>query len=142
MGDESRSKLSGTAGAERALHVLVVEDNEANVLVAEAHLSMHGHVVAVARHGRDGVEAFREGRFDVVLMDIQMPVMDGYEATRQIRGMSGSTPTPIIAVTAGKSPSTKQMALEAGATAIVQKPVDWRALLDLMSAEVERARAG
>ncbi|MBL7650448.1 MAG: response regulator, partial [Candidatus Hydrogenedentes bacterium] len=87
--------------------VLLAEDNPVNALVAEEILKALGLEVKLAADGRDALRAWSEGRFDVVLMDCQMPEMDGFEATRQIRARElgdsdrgGAGPIPIIALTA------------------------------------------
>ncbi|RPH56212.1 MAG: response regulator, partial [Acidobacteria bacterium] len=88
--------LSGLQGA----RVLLVEDNELNQQVALELLGAAGVQVAVAQHGEEGVQRVQEATYDLVLMDVQMPVMDGFEATRQIRRDRRNAMTPVIAMTA------------------------------------------
>jgi PAS domain S-box-containing protein len=107
------------------LRMLVVEDNLINQQVAQEVLMQEGAVVAVAVSGRQGIEAISSGeKFDAVLMDIQMPEMDGYEATRLIRGMAGMTELPIIAMTANALPADRELCLAAGMNDHVGKPFD------------------
>lgn len=118
---------------------LVVEDNVINQQVLTAMLESMGHVVHMADNGVEAVNAFTPGFFDVIFMDIQMPEMDGYEATARIRQMeAGHSHTPIIAVTANAMKGDREVCLEAGMDDYVPKPVDPRAL----SAAIERNRDG
>jgi PAS domain S-box-containing protein len=107
------------------LRLLVVEDNLINRQVAEEMLTQEGAIVAVAVNGRKAIEVIvREEPFDAVLMDIQMPEMDGYEATRHIREVLGMTELPIIAMTANALPADRELCLEAGMNEHVGKPFD------------------
>lgn len=116
----------------RVLNVLMVEDDQTNIMVAEAYMNMQGYPLTVAKNGAAGVEAFENGTFDIILMDIQMPIMDGLEATRKIRELPGGADIPIIAVTAGKVGVNRDKALEAGMDEFMPKPVEWRDLFALM----------
>ncbi|MBT3289763.1 MAG: PAS domain S-box protein [Victivallales bacterium] len=110
----------------RGMRVLLTEDNELNQEVALGMLAETGCVVNVARNGTEAVEAFEQTAFELVLMDIQMPQMDGYEATRRIRNAaagSGIRP-PIIAMTAGAMKEDRDKALAAGMDDHIAKPVD------------------
>jgi PAS domain S-box-containing protein len=112
--------------------VLVVEDNEVNQLVAEGVLHGLGYEVHLADNGAAGVAAVADDYrgFDAILMDCQMPVMDGYDATRAIRAMQrGGTRTPIIAMTAAAVAEERERCLAAGMDDFLAKPVDV-ALLD------------
>lgn len=131
MGNESPKTFEATA-PNQGLRVLLVEDSPANVLVAKANLEVHGCDVTVAEDGQAGIEAFSNGAFDVVLMDIQMPRLDGYQATRLIRETCAGNAIPIVAVTAGRAAVNRNQALDAGMDDFVEKPVDWSALIDLI----------
>ncbi len=110
----------------RAVRVLLVEDNAVNRKVATRLLERSGFEVHVAEDGRAGLERFREGEWDVVLMDMQMPVMDGLTATRGMRAHEaehGLARTPIIAVTAHTLDDDREAARSAGMDAFVTKPI-------------------
>jgi PAS domain S-box-containing protein len=110
----------------QGLRLLVVEDNKINQMVAKGLLTKEGADITVADNGQLGVAAVAsaEPPFDAVLMDIQMPVMDGYEATRAIRQKMGLTTLPIIAMTANAMASDRIACLDAGMDDHVGKPFD------------------
>ncbi|MGE0394353.1 MAG: response regulator, partial [Vicinamibacterales bacterium] len=111
----------------RGARVLLVEDNEINQQVAREVLEQAGLVVVLANNGAEAVEAVKEARYDAVLMDIQMPVMDGHEATRAIRAMeqtSGAPPLPIIAMTAHAMAGDTERSRQAGMNDHVTKPIN------------------
>jgi CheY-like chemotaxis protein/anti-sigma regulatory factor (Ser/Thr protein kinase) len=108
----------------RRLSVLVAEDNLVNQRVATALLERLGHSVTLAANGIEAVAKWREGKFDLVLMDVQMPELDGFEATRSIRNYEQNGPrTPIIAMTAHAMTGDRERCLEAGMDDYVSKPV-------------------
>jgi CheY-like chemotaxis protein len=105
------------------LQILVAEDNPVNQLVLEQLLLDVGHSVQVVSNGRIAVDAVKESVFDLVLMDIQMPEMDGVTATKLIRAAGGGfRQLPIIAVTANTSPDDRDGYLAAGMDAVIAKP--------------------
>jgi PAS domain S-box-containing protein len=104
--------------------VLVVEDNSVNQLVALGQLQRLGHEAIVAAGGHEAIDLLREQTFDLVLMDCQMPDIDGYEATRRIRQLDGAVArTPIIAITAHALPGEREKCLAAGMNDYLAKPV-------------------
>ena len=108
----------------RALDVLLAEDNPVNQKFAVRVLEREGHRVVVASNGREAVDRTASGSFDVVLMDVQMPEMDGLDATRAIREReAGAGRLPIIAMTANAMAGDREMCLEAGMDGYVPKPV-------------------
>jgi signal transduction histidine kinase/CheY-like chemotaxis protein len=132
----SRSTVSGT--------ILLAEDNEINREVATELISELGYRCRSARTGREAVEAFREAKVDLVLMDCQMPEMDGYEATRTIRlweqensDKRGGRRIPIVALTAHAAKSDRDRCLEAGMDDYLTKPLDPRELARTLHKWVE-----
>ena len=123
----------------RPLRVLLVEDSVANQRVATGMLEKAKHTVRVAADGAAAVEACGAERFDVVLMDLQMPRMDGYDATRAIRRREqeqGLARTPIVALTARASMGNEALCLSAGFDGYLAKPYRSRELLDALAAQV------
>ncbi len=120
------ASVAGMAGKK----VLVVDDNPINREVAQAHLLRLGLVPAVAADGAQAVALFEAQRFDLVLMDIQMPVMDGYEASRKIRSQDALV--PIIAMTAAGLVEDRERALAAGMNSHLGKPFDVAALRQIL----------
>ena len=111
------------------LRVLLVEDNEMNRIVARAMIEADGHSVVEAHDGKEGSEIAAHQQFDLVFMDINMPVMDGREATRRIRSDGGaSSKTPIIALTANAMTSDQTALLEDGMDSVLTKPLSRDAL--------------
>jgi PAS domain S-box-containing protein len=108
----------------RGANILLVEDNEINQQVAREILEGAGLHVALADDGEEGVNAVKENNYDVVLMDIQMPVMDGYTATREIRKDERFKDLPIIAMTAHAMTGDEDKSLKAGMNGHVTKPID------------------
>ena len=108
----------------RGANVLLVEDNEINQQVAKEILEGAGLIVTIANDGQEGVNAIKESNFDVVLMDIQMPVMDGLTATREIRKDNRFKELPIIAMTAHAMAGDEDKSLQAGMNGHVTKPID------------------
>jgi two-component system, sensor histidine kinase and response regulator len=122
---------SGGAAVERPLRILLAEDNMVNQRVAESLLSRLGHVVTVAADGQAAVDAYRTQPFDVILMDVQMPVLSGYDATRAIRQIEQATGThvPIIAMTARAMKGDRETCLEAGMDDYLSKPIQGKQIM-------------
>jgi len=121
------------AAAMRPMRVLLADDHPANRKVIEHFLKGTPITLVMAEDGRAAVEKFKEGRFDVALMDIEMPIMDGYQATRAIRRFerkTGRAATPIIALTAHVFTEQKNMCFASGCTDFLTKPVKRSALLE------------
>lgn len=116
--------ISSTATAGLPLHILVAEDTPANQLVIRLMLQGRGHTVTLADNGLEAVNAFGSERFDVVFLDIQMPIMDGYEAAKQIRSSSTwGQAVPIVALTAFTQNSDRDRARESGVSHFLSKPI-------------------
>lgn len=107
-------------------HLLLVEDNPVNQMLARKQLTRMGHTVTVADNGQEALTRMASEAFDLVLMDMQMPVMDGVEATRQLRA-KGVT-LPILAMTANAMPEDRRRCLDAGMQDVITKPVKSDAL--------------
>ena len=123
---QTRPSLSG-------VRVLLVEDNEINQLVANAILARHGIECTVVNNGQKAVEVIETTTFDAVLMDCQMPVMDGYEATRRIRARPAFHDLPVIAMTANVMAGDRDKALAAGMNDHIGKPIDVEEMLDTLA---------
>jgi signal transduction histidine kinase/DNA-binding response OmpR family regulator len=111
---------------EKPLAVLMAEDNQVNQALIRGLLVRRGHQPTVAANGRLALELFREQRFDLILMDVQMPEMDGLTATREIRKLERQEqrcPTPIIGLTANAMTGDRQQCLDAGMNGYVSKPI-------------------
>jgi polar amino acid transport system substrate-binding protein len=121
----------------RGAHVLVVEDNKINQELTTELLSSQGMSSEIASNGEEAVAKVRAGNYDLVLMDCQMPVMDGYEATRLIREDGRFAALPIIALTANAMAGDRQLTLESGMNDHIAKPVDITDMLVTMARWVE-----
>ena len=123
------------AGRHQFLHgrkVLVVDDDPRNAFVLTDVLQLHGMTVVEAADGRRAIAELTAGGFDIVLMDVMMPEMDGHETTRTIRQMSRHANLPVIAVTARAMQGDREKALDAGASDYITKPIDVEELLSCM----------
>ena len=108
----------------KGLHVLLVEDNPVNLKLAQKILEKLGCRVDTAENGEIGVRMFAARNYDAVFMDCQMPVMDGFEATRRIRNQANGQPCPpIIAVTANVLPDDRTRCYQSGMDDMIDKPV-------------------
>jgi CheY-like chemotaxis protein len=115
------------------LHLLVVDDVAANRAVLRALLTADGHLITGAENGAEAVALTSRDRFDVVLMDVRMSVMDGIEATRRIRKLPGEAgSTPIIGISADVMPETTRACLAAGMSAMLAKPIERDALVSTL----------
>jgi PAS domain S-box-containing protein len=148
LGGEDQGGQMGQAGPSfdidhaRGARVLLVEDNEINQEVAIGQLEDAELFVDLAENGADAVRMVRENDYDVVLMDMQMPVMDGIEATRMIRSDPRFSDLPIIAMTANALASDREMCLEAGMNDHIAKPIDPDLLFGVLLRWVKRPGDG
>jgi CheY-like chemotaxis protein len=126
---DTMADLADSMHAIHGARVLLVEDNPVNQQVASAFLAMVKLEVEIAENGLEAVERLKRENFDAVLMDMQMPEMDGLTATRLIRAMPQHARLPIIAMTAGAMERDIQDCLAAGMNAHVSKPIDPRQLV-------------
>ncbi|HAD83602.1 MAG TPA: response regulator receiver protein, partial [Brevundimonas sp.] len=128
--------------AHATLHVLVVDDNAANRFVAGKVLELFGCTHETAENGRQAVERAAATAFDLILMDVKMPVMDGVSATRAIRNLPGpAAALPILALTANADPRDETAYLAAGMDGVAQKPIQPEALLNAIRLVLSRGEA-
>jgi CheY-like chemotaxis protein len=126
---------------QQSLHILLVEDAADNRLLIQAYLKQTAHRLDMAENGEVACGKYKSGRYDLVFMDMQMPVMDGYATTQAIREWERANhrpPTPIIALTAHALQGDEEKSLAAGCTAHLTKPIKKAALLTAIS---EHARS-
>jgi signal transduction histidine kinase/CheY-like chemotaxis protein len=121
-------ELRPVQGAE----ILVVEDNEINQQVAQELLEQAGFSVDIANHGQQALEMLEHKAYDCVLMDVQMPVMDGFTATRRIREQERFRDLPVLAMTANATVEDREKALKAGMNDHIAKPINPRALFSAL----------
>jgi CheY-like chemotaxis protein len=121
--------------------VLVIDDDIRNIFSLASALEEYGIDLRYAESGRAGIELLRQHDADVVLVDIMMPDMDGYETMRQIRSMKGFADIPIVAVTAKAMKGDRQKCIQAGASDYVSKPVDIDQLISVMRVSIQRTDA-
>ena len=129
----------------KSLRVLLAEDNQINAVLATAVIKRSGHTVELARNGEEAVQAISKAAYDVVLMDMHMPEVDGLEAAQRIRALGGETArTPIIALTANAMASDRQKCVAAGMDDFLSKPFepdDLAAMLKALGRHKERVHA-
>jgi signal transduction histidine kinase/DNA-binding NarL/FixJ family response regulator len=113
--------------------VLVVEDSLVNQMIAREILETIGCSVNIAENGQKAVEMFAKGLYDLVLMDCQMPIMDGYEATREIKSSKNGKQTPVIAMTANAMPADCKKCFEAGMDDFLSKPTNSKAISAMLN---------
>lgn len=104
--------------------ILIIEDNEQNIYLATFLLEKQGFEVVQARNGREGLESAVSERPDLILLDIQLPVMDGYEVARRLKGSEETKSIPIIAVTSYAMAGDRETILAAGCEGYIEKPID------------------
>ncbi len=114
--------------------ILYVEDNEDNVYMLVRRLRRHGFEVIVAGDGAQGIEAARRERPDLVLMDLSLPVLDGWEATRRLKQAVETRSIPVVALSAHAMAGERERALEAGCDDYDTKPIDLARLLGKVAA--------
>ena len=137
LSGQERRERKRSQNEPRSLHVLLAEDNKINQLVASKILARGGHDCHIVSDGRQAVEAVQAGNFQVVLMDCQMPEMDGFEATRAIRAWETTQPdrprTFILALTANAMKGDRERCLQAGMDDYLSKPVKPESLLAVLA---------
>ena len=117
--------------------VLIVEDNPMNVVPLRDYLEANGYAVDVANDGKQALAHAAKRVYDAILMDLQMPEMDGLEATRRLRNLAGHDTTPIVALTSFATPGDRERCLAAGMNHYMPKPISFRALGELLKTVVK-----
>ncbi len=105
-------------------HILIIEDNEQNLYLESFILEKHGHRVSAARDGREGILQAEAVRPELILLDIQLPVMDGYAVARELRRNPALAATPIVAVTSYAMAGDRENVLAAGCNGYIEKPIN------------------
>ncbi|MDP4183135.1 MAG: ATP-binding protein, partial [Bacillota bacterium] len=133
--EDKKTQVNTVELPEKKLHILLAEDNEINQLVAIRMLDNKGWDVTTVNNGRELIDIYKDGVYDVILMDIHMPEMDGLEATQRIRDMEkiSGCHIPIIAVTALAMKSEEEKCLQSGMDAYVSKPIMFEALYNAIT---------
>jgi len=144
LNGNASSRHSGThpGNPNAAVRILVAEDNDDNFAIVERHLSRAGYMVDRAVNGRIACENAASNRYNLILMDVEMPEMDGLDATRRIRSQETSMsrpPVPILALTAHAVQGYRERCLQAGCTSYLAKPVRKPALLEAVSAVLRQS---
>lgn len=119
------------------MKILVIEDNEQNLYLVRFLLESRGHVITEARDGLRGVAAAKKATPDLVLLDIQLPEMDGHEVARALRKIPALATVPVVAVTSYAQEGDRLQALEAGCDSYIEKPIN----PDTFAEQVESAAA-
>lgn len=120
--------------SEKSTTILYVEDNPDNRNLIRRVLNAEGYAVVEAAHADQALRKLEEGRVDLILMDINMPDMDGYTLTAKIKKMDPYKSIPIVAVTANVMRGDREKSLEAGCDGYIQKPID----IDTLAQQIER----
>ena len=134
--------MTDSSGFGKGRRAFLIEDNERNQRLVRAVLESAGWEVEVAPDGETGLARLAEGLPDVLLLDIGLPHMDGFEILQRVRGMPGADRTPVIAVTSFAHPDEVRRIRESGFTNYLAKPFQVQALLDLVQTAVLTAESG
>lgn len=130
-----KRKRSSLENRHKAKHILLVEDSEDNMQIILLYLKDTRYAIDTAVNGSEAIEKLRANKYDIVLMDVQMPVMDGYTATRLLREWEEGNnlePTPVIALTANAFKEDEQKSMEAGCNFHLSKPIKKALLIDVL----------
>jgi two-component system cell cycle response regulator DivK len=122
------------------MNVLIVEDNPANLMLAGAVLRRAGHRITEARSAEEALERLRVATPDLILMDVQLPGLDGLALTRQLKGAPGTVEVVVVALTAHAMREDRARAIEAGCDGYIAKPINTRTLADELGAIVRTSR--
>ncbi len=136
--DTSSEKLMHVEG-KRFGHILLVEDNDINQIVASEMILSMGYTLDIAHHGQDALTMLEKNTYDIVLMDIQMPIMDGYSATKKIREQPQYAQLPIIAMSAHAMVGAKETSMQHGMNDHITKPIDIKVLRQVLELWIDHA---
>ena len=118
--------------------ILLVEDNQTNINITLDILAIKNHYVTTAKNGKEAIKKAELKSPDIILMDLQMPVMDGYTATRELRRIPEFADIPIIALTASADQESVKRAMDAGCTEHIGKPVTAKSLLSVINRYLDK----
>ena len=124
------------------MKILLVEDNEMNRDMLSRRLKRIGHAVTVAKDGQQAIDFARAESPDVILMDMSLPVLDGWEATRRLKASEQTRAIPVIALTAHAMTGDRERAIEAGCDDYDTKPIEFERLCQKIERVLERAGSG
>jgi two-component system, cell cycle response regulator DivK len=110
--------------------ILYIEDNDQNFYLVNFIMTAKGYVVVRGRDGREGIDLATQEMPDLILLDIQLPVMDGYETARELRKIPGVSAIPIVALTSYAMAGDREKALAAGCTGYIEKPINPKTFTD------------
>ncbi|NUQ36825.1 MAG: response regulator [Caldilineales bacterium] len=119
-------------------HILIIEDNEQNLYLHTFILEKHGHRVTPARDGEQGIHLALEVRPDIILLDIQLPVMDGYAVADELRRAPALAGIPIVAVTSYAMAGDRERILAAGCNGYIEKPINPETFMDEVEAHLKK----
>lgn len=122
-------------------NILIVEDNMDNYELVRFVLERNGYDVFLAVNGRDGVDAARLQKPDLIIMDLSLPEMDGWDATKHIKGDPETKHIPLVALTVHTLPSDRKRALDAGVDAYLTKPINMTALINVVNERVAQIKS-
>ena len=122
--------------------ILIIEDNEQNLYLLTFIVEKHGYEVSTARDGQEGIEVAERIKPDLILLDIQLPVMDGYTVARKLRQSLDLAGTPIVAVTSYAMMGDREKAIEAGCTGYIEKPINPETFIAQVEKHFSRKKSG
>ena len=123
------------------IRILYIEDNDQNFYLVNFIMSAKGYQVTRGHDGREGIDLATRDKPDLILLDIQLPVMDGYETARHLRKIPGVSTTPIVALTSYAMAGDREKALAAGCTGYIEKPINPKTFIDQISQFIPPATA-
>jgi len=122
--------------------ILYIEDNDQNFYLVSFILSAKGYTVIRARDGKEGIERAIADRPDLILLDIQLPVMDGYTVAKKLRGIDGMETIPIVALTSYAMAGDREKAIGAGCTGYIENPINPATFINEVAAYLEAGPSG